>query len=82
MRTQHIYSRSKSEGCKVYKIPWYKGSSKAVHYHHKNAARWLKEDLNLVKVTSRSKSKNNKGQGEKWSNFDEELYVDFGVTRG
>lgn len=51
-------------------MPGFHGSRAAARrysVHHKNAQRWLKEDLDKVRVSKRSKRQNKKGGGRKLS---------------
>ena len=76
MRTRY----TRAQKAKVARYARFHGSRAAArHYsiHHKNAQRWLKEDLDKVTIIRRSKQKNKKGQGRKVTHpheVDEELY--------
>lgn len=76
MRTRY----SNSQKAKVAHHARFHGSRAAARkfsIHHKNAQRWLKENLDKVRLTKRSKRCNRSGQGRKLSyppEIDEQLY--------
>ena len=76
MRTQYTVAQ-KAKVARYARFHGPRAAARHFHIHHKNAARWLKEDLNQVKVLRKSKRRNRKGQGRKISypqSIDEELY--------
>lgn len=76
MRTQYTHAQ-KAKVAKYTKFHGPRAAGRHFGIHHKNAARWFKEGLDEVKVTTRSKRVNKKGQGRKISypqDIDEEIY--------
>ena len=61
MRTRYTCAQKS----KVAKYARFHGPSRAARrfgIHHKNAQRWLSEDLDRLRITKRSKRRNKKGQ--------------------